>query len=62
MGAPYHDLYTNHFADIRCSRPTFLAFLRYTATAAANSPVAAIKALAAVLQSAAEALGGTVVA
>ena len=62
MAAPYHDLYTNHFANIRCSRPTFLGFLNYTVAAAAASPVAALKALAPGLQAAAEALGGTVVA
>ena len=62
MAAPYHDPYTNHFANIRCSRPTFLGFLSYTVTAATNSPVAALKALAPGLLAAAEALGGTVVA
>lgn len=62
MAAPYHDLYVNHFANIRCSRPTFLGFLNYTVTAATNSPVAALKALASGLQAAATALGGTVVA
>jgi len=62
MAAPYHDLYANHFANIRCSRPTFLGFLNYTATAAAASPAAALKALAPGLQAAAAALTGTVVA
>lgn len=62
MAAPYHDLYTNHFANIRCSRPTFLGFLNYSATAAAGSSVAVLRALAPGLQAAATALGGTVVA
>ncbi len=62
MAAPYHDLYTNHFANIRCSRPTFLGFLNYSATAAADSSVAVLRALAPGLQAAATALGGTVVA
>ncbi len=62
MAAPYHDLYANHFINIRCSRPTFLGFLNYTVTAAAGSPTAALKALAPGLQAAATALGGTVVA
>ena len=62
MAAPYHDLYTNHFANIRCSRATFLAFLNYSVTASTDSPVAAVKALSAGLQSAATALGGSVVA
>lgn len=62
MAAPYHDLYTNHFSNIRCSRPTFLAFLDYTVTATAASPSAAVKALSAGLAGAAAALGGTVVA
>ncbi|WP_210513895.1 hypothetical protein [Hymenobacter terricola] len=62
MAAPYHDLYTNHFVNIRCSRPTFLGFLNYAVTATAASPDAAIKALSAGLQATATALGGTVVA
>jgi len=62
MAAPYHDLYTNHFANIRCSRPTFLGFLNYTVTALADSSVAALKALHPGLLAAATALGGTVVA
>jgi hypothetical protein len=62
MAAPYQDLYQNHFARIRCSRPTFLGFLHYTATAAAASAVPAIKALSAGLQAAADALAGSVVA
>lgn len=61
MAAPYHDLYTNHFANIRCSRPTFLGFLAYSVTAAANSPADAIKALHSGLKAAADSLGGTVV-
>ncbi len=61
MAAPYHDLYTNHFANIRCSRATFLAFLSYTATATESSPNAAIKALSAGLHAAAAALSGSVV-
>ncbi|MBD2723077.1 hypothetical protein [Hymenobacter armeniacus] len=61
MAAPYHDLYENHFANIRCSRATFLAFLNYTATATAGSPVPALKKLSADLQAAATALGGAVV-
>lgn len=62
MAAPYHDLYTNHFANIRCSRPTFLGFLHYTVTATATSPSPAVQALSAGLQAAAEALGTSVVA
>ena len=62
MAAPYHDLYTNHFSNIRCSRPTFLGFLNYTATALADSPTAALQALHPGLLAAAAALGGTVVA
>lgn len=62
MAAPYHDLYTNHFTNIRCSRPTFLGFLGYTVTALADSPVAALKALHPGLLAAATALGGSVVA
>ena len=62
MATPYHDLYTNHFANIRCSRATFLAFLSYAVTASAASPEAAIKALSAGLQAAADTLGGSVVA
>ena len=62
MATPYHDLYTTHFANIRCSRATFLAFLNYSVTASADSAVAPIKALSAGLQSAATALGGSVVA
>ena len=62
MAAPYHDLYTNHFANIRCSRPTFLGFLNYTATALADSPAAALQALHPGLLAAAAALGDTVVA
>ncbi|GAA3976089.1 hypothetical protein [Hymenobacter antarcticus] len=62
MAAPYHDLYTNHFVNIRCSRPTFLGFLDYTVTATAGSANAALKALSPLLQAAAEALGGSVVA
>jgi hypothetical protein len=61
MAAPYHDLYTNHFANIRCSRSTFLGFLNYTVTALADSP-AALKALHPGLLAATTALGGTVVA
>ena len=56
MAAPYHDLYTNHFANIRCSRPTFLGFLNYTVTALADSPTAALKALHPGLLAAATAL------
>ncbi|MFD2722111.1 hypothetical protein ACFST9_25555 [Hymenobacter monticola] len=62
MAAPYHDLYENHFANIRCSRATFLGFLNYTATATAASPHAALKKLSADLQAAAQALAGSVVA
>ncbi|MGY3090719.1 hypothetical protein ACVWYF_003780 [Hymenobacter sp. UYAg731] len=62
MAAPYHDLYVNHFANIRCSRPTFLGFLNYTVTATAASANAALKALSGPLQAAATALGGSVVA
>lgn len=62
MAAPYHDLYTNHFNNIRCSRPTFLGFLNYTVTATAASPSAALKALSGPLLAAATALGGSVVA
>ena len=62
MAAPYHDLYINHFTNIQCSRPTFLGFLNYTVTAIAASSNAALKALSGPLQSAATALGGTVVA
>ena len=62
MAAPYHDLYTNHFANIRCSRPTFLGFLNYTVTATAASPNAALKQLSADLSAAAATLGGSVVA
>ena len=62
MAAPCHDLYANHFDNIRCSRPTFLALLGYSATAAGASPEAALKALAPGLQAAATALGGAVVA
>ena len=62
MATPYHDLYTNHFANIRCSRATFLAFLGYSATASANSGAAPVKALNAALQAAADTLGGSVVA
>ena len=62
MAAPYHDLYANHFANIRCSRSTFLGFLNYTVAATAASPNAALKALSAGLQAGATALGGTVVA
>lgn len=62
MAAPYHDLYTNHFANIRCSRPTFLGFLNYTVTATATSPSPAVQALSAGLRAAAEALAGSVVA
>ena len=62
MAAPYHDLYTNHFVNIRCSRATFLGFLNYTVTATAASPDAALKALSAGLQAAMNALGGSVVA
>ncbi|WP_046243637.1 hypothetical protein [Hymenobacter terrenus] len=60
MPAPYHDLYLNHFVNIRCSRAAFLAFLGYTVTATTDSPKAAIKALAPGLSAAAEALGGSV--
>lgn len=62
MAAPYHDLYTNHFANIRCSRPTYLGFLAYTVTATANSASPALKALSAGLQATATALAGSVVA
>lgn len=62
MAAPYHDLYDNHFANIRCSRATFLGFLNYSVTATAASPNAALKKLSADLQAAAQALGGSVVA
>jgi hypothetical protein len=62
MAAPYHDLYVNHFENIRCSRPTFLAFLNYTVTATAASPTAAVQALSAGLGAAATALSGSVVA
>lgn len=62
MAAPYHDLYTSHFVNIRCSRPTFLSFLNYTVTALAESPTPALKALHAGLLVAATALGGSVVA
>ncbi|MDQ2770863.1 MAG: hypothetical protein M3Y54_10215 [Bacteroidota bacterium] len=62
MATPYHDLYTNHFANIRCSRPTFLAFLDYSVTASAASSEAPVKALSAALQAAADTLGGSVVA
>ena len=62
MAAPYLDLYDNHFPNIRCSRPTFLGFLDYSVTAATNSRVAALKALAPGLKAAADELGGTVVA
>ena len=62
MAAPYHDLYTNHFANIRCSRPTFLGFLDYAVTATAASPTAGIKALSNGLRTAAESLRGSVVA
>ena len=62
MAAPYHDLYENHFANIRCSRATFLGFLNYTVTATAASPNAALQKLSADLQAAAQALGGSVVA
>ena len=34
MAAPCHDLYANYFENTRCSRPTFLALLDYSATAA----------------------------
>jgi hypothetical protein len=62
MAAPYQDLYENHFANIRCSRPTFLGFLNYTVTATAASPHAALKALSAGLKMAADTLAGSVVA
>ncbi len=62
MAAPYQDLYANHFVNIRCSRPTFLAFLDYTVTATAASPTAAVKALSKGLSQAAEQLRGSVVA
>ena len=62
MATPYHDLYTNHFANVRCSRPTFLAFLNYAVTASAASPEAPLKALSAALLAAANTLGGSVVA
>jgi hypothetical protein len=62
MAAPYHDLYENHFANIRCSRPTFLGFLNYTATATAASPNAALRKLGADLKAAAQDLAGSVVA
>jgi hypothetical protein len=61
MAAPYHNLYLNHFANIRCSRATFLAFLNYTVTNTTDSSEATIKALAPGLQAAATALGGSVV-
>lgn len=62
MAAPYHDLYTNHFENIRCSRATFLAFLDYAVTNTAASSSAAVQALSAGLHTAATALGGSVVA
>ena len=62
MAAPYHDLYDNHFANIRCSRATFLGFLHYTLTATAASPNPALKKLSADLQATAQALTGSVVA
>ncbi|GAB3583016.1 hypothetical protein [Hymenobacter daeguensis] len=62
MAAPCHDLYVNHFENIRCSRATFLAFLNYTVTATAASPTAAVQALSAGLHTAADALAGNVVA
>ncbi|MBO2010418.1 hypothetical protein [Hymenobacter negativus] len=62
MAAPYHDLYTNHFANIRCSRATFLGFLSYTVTATAASANPAVQALSAGLHAAAGALGTSVVA
>ena len=62
MASMYHDLYVNHFANIRCSRPTFLGFLGYSVTATAASATPALKALHAGLQSAAASLSSTVVA
>jgi hypothetical protein len=60
MAAPYHDLYENHFPNIRCSRPTFLAFLNYSVTATAGSPNAALRKLSLDLGTAATALTGSV--
>jgi hypothetical protein len=62
MAAPYHDLYTNHFENIRCSRATFLAFLNYTVTAIAASPAAGVQAIHSSLHDAAAILGQSVVA
>ncbi|MDB5268944.1 MAG: hypothetical protein JWP58_1984 [Hymenobacter sp.] len=61
MAAPCHDLYVNHFINIRCSRPTFLGFLNYAVTATAASTNATIKALSPGLKAAAEALANSVV-
>ena len=62
MAAPYHDLYVSHFANIRCSRATFLAFLNYTVTTTAASSDAALQALSTALGTAAAALSGSVAA
>jgi hypothetical protein len=62
MAAPYHDLYVNHFPNIRCSRPAFLGLLNYTVTATAASINPALLALSPGLKAAATALGSTVVA
>ncbi|MEL5994456.1 hypothetical protein [Hymenobacter segetis] len=62
MAALYHDLYTPHFNNIRCSRPTFLCLLNYTVTATGASTDPALLALSPGLKAAATALAGTVVA